>query len=296
MTTDQISRAPGSGSNEDLIAVFEREGLTDLLVLDGATSVADADYVDRQQGDVAWFVQAFAAALAQTIAPDLSQGSAVHLAADAVRQAYRARADDAAIPLYAHPLAALTWIRIRHGGGHRALSLYCLGDCKAFAIDADGTARDLDPYVNPHEAVLQEAMASLGLDEVTDPVLRRARLLPMLRARREFQHGSPAPGVLCLAPRGEFKAREYEFALPPDCAVLAMTDGFYRLVDPYGLYSIEELARRCRSDGLAAMMDELRAFEAARASGTRSVKSADDASAVLWSGRSTTEGNTNDVV
>jgi hypothetical protein len=295
MTTEQISRAPGGGSNEDLIAVFESEETTDLLVLDGATSVADADYVDREQGDVAWFVQAFAAELRKAIAPGLSQGAAVHRAVDAVRHAYAAQAGAQAIPLYAHPLAALGWIRIRPQADHLALSLYCLGDCKAFALDAGGAVLDLDPYVNPHEAVLHEAIAALGLEGVADPAAKRARLLPMLRARRAFQHQSPAPDVLCLAPQGEFKARAYALRLPLDAAVLAMTDGYYRLVDSYGLYTIEELAQRCRTDGLAASMDELRAFEAARASATLAVKSADDASAVLWTGPHL-EGKSNDFV
>jgi hypothetical protein len=281
MTTEQISRAPGSGSNEDLIAVFESDETTDLVVLDGATSVADTDYVDREQGDVAWFVQAFAAELRKAIAPGLAQGAAVRRAVDAVRRAYREGAGAQAIPLYAHPLAALTWIRIRPQTDHSALSLYCLGDCKAFAVDAAGAVLDLDPYVNPHESVLQEAIAALGLEGVADPAAKRARLLPMLRARRAFQHQSPAPEVLCLAQQGEFKAREYAFTLAPGAAVLAMTDGFYRLVDSYGLYTIEELAQRCRTDGLSALMDELRAFEAARGCYAGG-ESADDASAVLW--------------
>jgi hypothetical protein len=296
MTTEQISCAPGNGINEDLIAVFATGGVTDLVVLDGATSVADSDYVDAQQGDVAWFVQAFAAALETVAAPGLAQGAVVRLAVDAVRAAYQARAGAAAIPLYAYPLAAFTWIRIRQDDGHAAVSLYCLGDCKAFAFDADGAVHDLDPYVNPHEAVLQEALGALATEEAADPAQRRARLLPMLRARREFQHRSSAPDVLCLAPQGPFKAREATLRLQPGAAVLALTDGFYRLVDAYGLYTIDALAQRCRSGGLAALMDELRSFEAARAGGVMAVKSADDASAVLWTGRPTDEGKKNDVV
>lgn len=284
MTTQHISRAPDGGINEDLIVVFESGATADLLVLDGATSVADADYVDARQGDVAWFVQAFAAEMERAIAPGLSQGATVRRAVDAVRRSYLAQAGGAAIPLYAHPLAALTWIRIRRMEDHYALSLYCLGDCKAFALDGAGAVRDLDPYVNPHEAVLQEAIAGLGLAQVADPAIKRARLLPMLRARREAQHGAPAPSVLCLAPQGEFRAREAALRLPLDTAVLAMTDGFYRLVDPYGLYAVEELAQRCRSLGLAALLDELRAHEAARANAALAVKSADDASALLWTG------------
>jgi hypothetical protein len=40
ITTEHLSCAPGGGINEDLIRVFTGAGLTDILVLDGATSVA----------------------------------------------------------------------------------------------------------------------------------------------------------------------------------------------------------------------------------------------------------------
>ena len=222
MTTEQISCAPGSCINEDLIAVLDTDCVCDLVVLDGASSVADADYIDAQQGDVAWFVQAFAAALAAAIAPatapDIAQGTAVRRAVDAVRDVFQARAGAGTIPLYAHPLAALTWIRIEQHEDHLALSLYCLGDCKAFAFDAGGAVCDLDPYVNPHEAVLREAMGALNTEDMLDPLLRRARLLPMLRARRESQHRAHAPDALCLAPQGEFKARAFTRRLPPGTA------------------------------------------------------------------------------
>lgn len=286
MTTAHLSCAPGDGINEDLIRVFEGAGLTDILVLDGATSVADRNYIDERQGDVAWFTHAFADALAPLLAPGLPQGQTVRAALEAVRRSWRLAAGGQAVPLYAHPLAAMTWIRIRECEDCLALSLYCLGDCKAFAVHADGAVADLDPYVNPHEAVLQDAMAALSAQGVLDPAERRARLLPMLRARRESQQTAPAPNVLCLAPQGEFSAREYVLRLPFDAAVLAMTDGFYRLADAYSLYTQEDLGRRCRQDGIAPLMRELRDFEAARTAGaTMAVKSADDASAVIWTAR-----------
>lgn len=285
MTIEHISCAPGSGSNEDLVAVFETDGLHDLLVIDGATSVADTDYIDRRQGDVAWFVQAFAAALKHSIAAGRSQARSVHQAIETVRRAYADKAAGQAIPLYARPLAAMTWIRLRPEREALALSLYCLGDCKAFALDAQGKVTDLDPYENPFETVVQEAVAQLAAEGVIDPAQRRQRLLPLLRERREAQHGSPSPTVLCLAPQGEFNAREIALRLAPDAAVLAMSDGFYRLADPYGLMPADALVRRCRAEGLAPLMRELRAFETARAgagAGAQAVKNADDASAIMW--------------
>jgi hypothetical protein len=62
-----------------------------------------------------------------------------------------------------------------------------------------------------------------------------------------------------------------------------MTDGFYRLVDPYRLHSDASLARACASDGLESMLARLRAHEHAAGAGTAmAVKQADDASAVAW--------------
>jgi len=283
MTIERISCAPRNGINEDLVAVFETDGLLDLLVVDGATSVADRDYVDTQGGDVAWFVQSFAGELARTIDTARSQADSVRLAVHAVRRAYADRTAGREVPLYAHPLAAMTWIRIRDRKGHAEASLYCLGDCKAFAIGADGKVTDLDPYDNPFETVVQDAVAQLGVEGIVDPVLRRQRLLPLLRARREDQHASPSPTVLCLAPQGEFSAREMTVPLAPGAAMLAMSDGFYRLADPYGLMTRDELARRCRAEGLDKLMRELRAFEMARAGDAAlAVKNADDASAIMW--------------
>lgn len=286
MTTEHLSCAPGDSINEDLIRVIEEDGLADILVLDGATSVADANHIDAHQGDVAWFTHAFADAWAREIGPDAAQAQVVHRAVHVVREAYQEAAGAQEVPLYARPLAAMTWIRIRRVGDHHAVSLWCLGDCKVFAIHPDGAVVDLDPYVNPQEGVLQEAMAALTREGVADPAVRRERLLPMLRARRESQHSAPAPNVLCLAPQGEFDARSYALRIPLDAAVLAVTDGFYRLVDPYGLITLEELGRRCRDGGpdlgLKALMRELRAFELARSCDGTSVKSADDASAALW--------------
>jgi hypothetical protein len=60
-----------------------------------------------------------------------------------------------------------------------------------------------------------------------------------------------------------------------------MTDGFYRLADPYAMYTPPALFDACLARGLDAMLAELRAAERGGGAGL-SVKAADDASAVLW--------------
>jgi hypothetical protein len=281
MTIDTVSSAGKAEHNEDLIAVFERTGWTDLVMLDGATSVASADYVDPDAGDVVWFVRALAAALEQVIDPARSQGASIAQAIEQVRAAFDARAGGVDVPLYALPIAALSWVRIWHEGGKASLEGYFLGDCKTLLCLPDGRTCDLDPFVNPHEAVVQQEVARLVAQGDDDPATRLQRMMPMLRTRREFQNTTDAPECVVMRPGGPFSSRQASMPLEPGSTVLLMTDGFYRLADPYGLYDNSALAKGCRERGLDAMCAELREYEASGA-GSLSVKRADDASAIMW--------------
>ncbi|OIJ41827.1 protein phosphatase 2C domain-containing protein [Massilia timonae] len=283
MKITYISAGATSHRNDDHVAVFEHAGATDILVIDGGTSVTERDYLDRVHGDVTWFVHAFTAALEQELAPGRSQQECVHAAIDVVRARFEEMIGPGAMPLHAWPIAAMTWLRIDERDGVQRAALYSLGDCTSLLRTADGSCSDLDPFVNPQDAVLQAEIAKLRTEGVTDPELRRERMLPMLRARREFQNTQPAPTVLCLRPNGAFQARVRSLDLEPGTSLLIMTDGFYRLVDPYGRYTDGALVDACLERGLPAMLDELRTHESvAGGTGVRAVKVADDASAAVW--------------
>lgn len=280
--TSVSSGADGQG-NEDYVAVFEQDGLADIVVLDGASSVAPQNYIDQDAGDVAWFVRRFGADFGAALAGHGAQEQLVRRALDATRAAFEDRTAGHTAPVYAWPIAAMTWIRILPGRGASELILYCLGDCKTLLLRPDGSVQDLDPYVNPQEAVVAEAIAALAREGVSDPRARRERLLPMLRRRREEQNTAPFPQSLCLTPAGPFAARRYSVRAAPGSVLLVMTDGFYRLVESYGLHTDVSLAQACVRDGLNAMLAELRAHEHAAGAGTATaVKQADDASAVAW--------------
>ncbi|MBQ5945970.1 hypothetical protein [Massilia sp. ST3] len=283
MRVQTVSSGADSGANEDVVAFHEAAGRLDLLVIDGGTSVAERDYIDPERGDVVWFAQGFADQLARYAHMGLPQHECVHRAAASLHEEFLERAGGAEVPLHAWPIGAMTWARIEDAGQGRRLRLYSLGDCTTLLCTPDAGVVDLDPFVNPQEAVLQAEIARLVAEGVTDAAQRRARLLPMLRARREAQNSGPSPSILCLKPAGPFAARTIDIALPPGSSLLVTTDGFYRLVSPYGLYTSEELALRCLGLGLGAVLDELRAYERASFGGAAlAVKRADDASAILW--------------
>jgi len=275
---------PDSLRNDDHVAVFTSAGVTDIVVIDGGSSVANRDYIDERQGDVAWFVHAFAAALQKALQPGRNQQECVWIAIADVRTRFKHLTAGQDIPLHAWPIAAMTWLRMSQQDGATHATLYSLGDCKTLLYTATGTCIDPDPFVNPQEAILQDCIATLKAEGVDDPLHRRERMLPMLRTRRESQNTAPAPGVLCLEPNGPFQVRLRSISVADDASVLVMTDGFYRLVDLYGLYTDAALVEACIEFGLEAQLDKLRNYESnCTGTATRAVKSADDASAVLWS-------------
>lgn len=280
MRHDIIAAGATPQHNEDWAGVFEHAGIADLLIIDGGTSIAERDYVDPVQGDVVWFVTRFASAFEAALPRHLGQPATVIAAITAVHREFVALTAGIGVPTYAWPIAAMTWLRIHADG---MLHLYCLGDCTALLRLPDGRVRDLDPYENPQEAVLQARIEQLKEEGIADAATRRARLLPMLRERRAFQNTMAAPTILCLQPNGPFAARRHAAHLPPGAALLVMTDGFYRLVDPYGLHTRESLADLCASRGLATALQQLRRHEAdALAAHSTSVKQSDDAAAILW--------------
>jgi hypothetical protein len=288
MAVQSISAGAGVQANEDLVMAVDTGDVTDLVVIDGGTSVADRDYIDEEHGDVVWFVRGFAAALAGSIAAHRSQEDSLGMALDTLRTEFRHRIAGRRIagrdmPTYAWPIAALTWIRIAPADAGHRLQLYSLGDCSALARTLTGDVIDLDPFLNPQEAILKAEIARLVGEGISDPEARRARLLPLLRARRESQNLDPAPITLCLHPRGRFAARTRDLTLAHGASVLAMTDGFYRLVDTYRLYTDELLLQRCADSGPVQLLAELRAHEQGLADAdSLAVKRADDASAIFW--------------
>lgn len=283
MKIDEISVGASPHRNDDHVAVFRFANHTDIIVLDGGTSVSECDYIDEVHGDVAWFVHAFTAALEPWLGSGIEQQECVQEAIGTVHAAFRQHMATRALPIHAWPIAAMTWCRITRRNDAFQATLYSLGDCKTLLRTASGACIDLDPFINPQDAILQDAIAVLRVEGIHEPEQRRERMLPMLRARREVQNTMPMPTVLCVQPNGPFQARTHSLAVETHACLLIMTDGFYRLVDPYGLFTDVALLDACLRRGLGAQLDELRKFEvSSNRTGERAVKASDDASAVLW--------------
>jgi hypothetical protein len=247
-------------------------------VIDGATDLHTASLTGAAS-DASWIAQ---------IANGLFAASEIAPNHEAMRQATRAasietRAAFLALhdwpkPDWMAPLASLLLVR-EHDSGMLGLDL---GDCRAFALDADGAAHEIGGPPNAADDETQNA-ARAAQDAGETPLLRHEATLDLLRAGRARQNGGNAGWAFCLKPECADHARVWALRLKRPAHVLIATDGFAALVDRYRLFTSATLIETAIAEGLHALGLRLRAYETEDARGQKHPrwKRSDDATALL---------------
>lgn len=156
-----------------------------------------------------------------------------------------------------------------------------------------GIVGDAFLYVPGHDVLLSDPLfarreaAGVGAASATPGATPGTSLLvadrPGIAARRrEYISGSAGSFVLSNNPAVSAGVRQATVRVADGQAVLLCTDGFARLVDPYGLYpSWAELADAARGGGLAGLLAELRGHERETGPAGAHYKRRDDACALL---------------
>lgn len=156
-----------------------------------------------------------------------------------------------------------------------------LGDCRLFALDADGVAHIAG---GPGDAGDNEAQLAAQQTDKDKPLLDRADTMKLLRANRAAMNRPGAPWSFCLDPACADKARLWSLSLKRPAHLLLCTDGFSSLVDRYHVYDAGGLVRAALEKGLQALAGEIRAIENADASSAAHprFKKSDDATALFF--------------
>ncbi len=302
---DTISIASGA-HNED------RAGLTGhaAWVLDGATDVL-AQRILPGPSDAAWYAQTLSDAIARDLLAqdDAPPPQPTHPPANALEHpdnasagpllatlqratASVARAFDATalrVPANGHekPSAAGILATIAPDGRLTAVGL---GDCTLLHLSAHGGARDLlrcEEAPREADAEVRDAVSRLRAERPNapqhGPAGIRADLMPMLRAARARMNQPGGYGIFSLDLPSSEQFDAVTARVQPGDRLLLATDGFMRLVDLFGLYTVTSLGEALRNRGLLALMQELRAAEADDREGHAfaRAKSRDDATAML---------------
>jgi hypothetical protein len=260
-----------SGAGDDRYVFDEAAGWA--CVIDGATDVGPVRVFRQGETDAARFAELFAAEL--LAAPAGANESPQAYFTRFLPRLRSAAEKETKIPLKdapksSYPTAAATWVRAKGGKVEGAT----LGDAIAIVRTPAGQVTVFGEASKPaEEQTRAKRVMAMTPDE-------RQKWLQNVRAIHNTEKGYWVFGV---QPEAAGHAVYQSVDAPAGTQVLAMTDGFYRLVSPYGRYSDAQLIEAASAKGLGALLSELRAQEASPEDDAKigRFKTSDDATALL---------------
>ena len=243
-------------------------------VIDGATDLHDAPLTGAAS-DAGWIAHFANAHFHGAQGGDLVM--ALRGASAAAAEVFRYTAQAGAIESWQSPMASVLMIEARD----RMVSGADLGDCRVFALDADGEVHIVG---GPGDAGDRESKLASQQTDAHKPLLQRAQTIATLRrGRAALNQPGGSHWAFGLDPACADHARTWTIPLKRAARLLLMTDGFAALTDRYGAYDAGGLVEAASTRGLQELGRELRAIETADASGAKHprFKASDDATALL---------------
>jgi hypothetical protein len=157
-----------------------------------------------------------------------------------------------------------------------------LGDCRIIVENRTGEVEEFDPSETGHaEAlIIEERSRLLAVYPDEDPW---PRLKPFIRSLRQYANAANGYSIVHPTLSWHSRVKRHVKNAQTIRRLLAMSDGLYRLVDVFKMFSPGRLLNGAVKDGLAPLCSQLRDLESAddRCVTYPRVKTHDDASAVL---------------
>ena len=265
-----------TGTGDDRYAFDEAAGWA--CVIDGATDVGPVRIFSAAESDAARYAEIFAAEIVKGPAdarevPQAWFGRLLPRIRAAVEKEVKIPLKDA--PLASYPTAAATWVRARQNKqGMGVLEGATLGDSIAIVKTPAGvvTVFGETSKASDEQVRAKSVMAMTPEDR-----------LKWLQDVRAIHNTAKGYWVFGVQPEAADHIVYQSCDAPAGTKVLAMTDGFYRLVSPYGRYTDEQLIDAVVARGLGELMRELRGMETSAADDAAigRFKTSDDATALL---------------
>lgn len=260
-----------TGTGDDRYAFDEAAGWA--CVVDGATDVGPVRIFAAAESDAARYAEIFAETIVRhpADAREIPQAWFARLLPRlraAIEREVKIPLKDA--PLASYPTAAATWVRHRKG----RLEGATLGDSIAIVKSPDGA---VTVFGEAGKAADEQGRAKTVMAMTPEDQLK---WLQDVRAIHNTRNGYWVFGV---QPEAAGHIVHQSCDAPAGTKALVMSDGFYRLVSPYGRYTDEGLIDAALDRGLGALMRELREMEASPEDDARigRFKTSDDATALL---------------
>jgi hypothetical protein len=258
--------------NDDVAGVSGRRA----WVIDGATDL-HAEPLSGRASDASWIAQAAGAYFASADeSGDEEQLRRIIRAASVAARAQFEALTSGPVERWKSPIASVLIVNETELG----VTGLDLGDCRLFALGADGNAHALG---GRDDAADEEAAAAARQTDSHLPLMQRSDTLERLRRGRARLNQENSEWTFCLDPACADHARAWSLTLKRPAHMLLMTDGFAALADRYGRYDPVGLVGAALEQGLQELGRELRAIETADAATTQHprFKASDDATALL---------------
>ena len=260
-----------TGTGDDRYAFDEAAGWA--CVVDGATDVGPVRIFAAAESDAARYAEIFAETIVRhpADAREIPQAWFARLLPRlraTIEREVKIPLKDA--PLASYPTAAATWVRHRKG----RLEGATLGDSIAIVKSSDGA---VTVFGEAGKAADEQGRAK------TVMAMTREEQLKWLQDVRAIHNTRGGYWVFGVQPEAAGHIVHQSCDAPAGTKALVMSDGFYRLVSPYGRYTDEGLIDAVVARGLGALMRELREMEASPEDDARigRFKTSDDATALL---------------
>lgn len=237
-------------------------------VLDGATDVSPLRPFPRHESGAAWIAETLSAWLLAHPPEGRSREAYWTAALEAMREAARkdSKVPPENLPMDTSPIASGFHVAL----GEDKAEFNWLGDCMAMVRSGSGEVRVLGAL-----SVSEEETA----DALRLNAMNEEDKWEDLRRQREAQN-TPGHWIFGLDTTAAAHVSAETVSVAPGTEILLMSDGFYRLIDPFRAFTPETLLEAAGEHDLLALVRRLRDIEiAARDQGLR-VKAHDDASCV----------------
>ena len=260
-----------TGTGDDRYAFDEAGGW--VCVVDGATDVGPVRIFAAAESDAARYAEIFAETIVRhpADAREIPQAWFARLLPRlraAIEREVKIPLKDA--PLASYPTAAATWVRHRKG----RLEGATLGDSIAIVKSPNGA---VTVFGEAGKAADEQGRAKTVMAMTPEDQLK------WLQDVRAIHNTRGAYWVFGVQPEAADHIVHQSCDAPAGTKALVMSDGFYRLVSPYGRYTDEGLIDAVMDRGLGALMRELREMEASPEDDASigRFKTSDDATALL---------------
>jgi len=280
---DAVNIPSGNGTGDDRYGFDESSGTA--WVVDGATDVGTARLfpdigADPEaptfgwESDAAWYADRLSERFIQP--PAALQSAKAYLESAIFDVAAKAQAEAlrpiASEPRHNLPSAGGIWMQ----RSDDVLEFAALGDCVAI-VRTGGHSQ----FVGQLDLI--KAEHALNRKQLAEPA-GKAGGYASARETRNRMNTDGAHWVFSLHPEAAARADVTKIQLRGETQILLMSDGFFRLVEPYGLYDVDSLMTRAmEEDSLPDLAAQLRAAEQNPEDDARigRLKTSDDACAVL---------------